>query len=163
MNLLLIGYARSGKDTAAEYLRDEYDISFKSSSIAACEIFLFDKLKDKYGYTTPEECFNDRQDKRVEWFEAILEYNEGDRARLAKEILKTSDCYVGMRSREEFEECKRQNIFDLVIWIDGEERVGKEEGSCELNKRDSDIIIDSNEGVDELNEHLDKLFSKLIK
>lgn len=163
MKLLIIGYARSGKDTAAEYLRDEFDISFKSSSLAACEIFLFDKLKDKYGYTTPEECFNDRQDKRVEWFEAILEYNKDDRARLAKEILKTSDCYVGMRSREEFEECKRQNIFDLVIWIDGEERVGKEEGSCELNKRDADIIIDSNDGADELNEHLDKLFSKLIK
>jgi len=157
MKLLLIGYARSGKDTAAEYLRDNFGLSFHSSSIAACNIFLFDALKDKYGYQTPEDCFNDRQDKRKEWFDLILDYNKNDRARLAKEILKTSDCYVGMRSRDEFNECVRQNIFDLIIWIDGEERVGKEEGSCELNKYDADIIIDSNQGPYELYRHLDRL------
>lgn len=157
MKLLLIGYARSGKDTAAEYLRDNFGLSFQSSSIAACDIFLFDALKDKYGYATPLDCFNDREDKRQEWFNLILDYNKDDRARLAKQILKTSDCYVGMRSRDEFNECARQNIFDLIIWVDGEERVGKEEGSCELNKYDADIIIDSNQGVEELHWHLKRL------
>ena len=161
MKLLLIGYAPSGKDTAAEYLRDNFNLSFQSSSMAACDIFLFDALKDKYGYTTPLECFEDRSDKRKEWFDLILDYNKDDRARLAKEILATSDCYVGMRSRDEFNECVKQNIFDLIIWVDGEERVGKEEGSCELNKRDADIIIDSNHGVEELHRHLYRLFSRL--
>ena len=98
---------------------------------------------------------------RKEWFDLILDYNKDDRARLAKEILATSDCYVGMRSRDEFNECVKQNIFDLIIWVDGEERVGKEEGSCELNKRDADIIIDSNQGVEELHRHLYRLFSRL--
>lgn len=160
MKFLLIGYARSGKDTAAEYLRENFGITFSSSSMSACNIFLFDKLKDKYGYTSPTDCFNDRDNHREEWFNLIKDYNKDDRARLAKEILRTSNCYVGMRSRDEFNECIKQNIFDLIIWIDGEERVGKEEVSCELNKYDADVIIDSNQGPDELYRHLDRLFNK---
>ena len=118
MKLLIIGYARSGKDTTAEYLNEKHSISFESSSLAACRIFLFNTLKDKYNYNSINDCFNDRDNHRKEWFDLILNYNKDDRARLAKEILKESDCYVGMRSREEFEECKRQNVFDLVIWVE---------------------------------------------
>ena len=116
--LLIIGNMRHGKDTLAELLNEEFGYTFESSSQSAANIFLYDELKDKYGYKTPEECFEDRVNHRQEWYEAICEYNKDDKARLAKGILERSDCYVGMRDRDEIEECLKQGIFDLVIWVD---------------------------------------------
>jgi len=124
--ILILGHARHGKDTFAEILRDHFDLKFKSSSVAASEIFLYDTLKDKYGYQTPEECFEDRVNHRQEWHELIVDYNKDDRARLAKAILKDADCYVGMRSGLEIEECKRQGLFDIIVWVDASERLDPE-------------------------------------
>jgi hypothetical protein len=80
-----------------------FGYNYKSSSLAASEIFIYDTLKDKYGYKTPEECFEDRVNHRAEWFDLICDYNKDDKARLAKEIMKSADIYVGMRSNEECE------------------------------------------------------------
>jgi hypothetical protein len=113
--LLLIGNARHGKDSLAEILNEEFGYTFESSSQSAANIFLYDLLKDKYGYTTPEECFEDRVNHREEWYLSICEYNKDDKARLAKSILEKSDCYVGMRDKEEISECMRQGLFDLII------------------------------------------------
>ena len=162
MKLLLIGYARSGKDTAAEYLRDNFNLTFKSSSLAACQVFLFDKLKDKYGYTTPEDCFNDRHNHRQEWFDEIKAYNKEDGAKLAKAILETSDCYVGMRNIDEFLVCKEQSLFDLIVWIDAEERVGVEHGSCNITKNEAHFVIENNGTEEEFKEKLFKL-GKLLE
>lgn len=62
--ILILGHARHGKDTLAEILNKEYGMTFMSSSQAANEIFLFDELKNKYGYKTKEESFNDRVNHR---------------------------------------------------------------------------------------------------
>ena len=121
--ILILGHARHGKDTFAEILRDQFGLKFKSSSVAASEIFLYDTLKEKYGYTSPEECFEDRVHHRQEWHELIVDYNKDDRARLAKDILKDADCYVGMRSGLEIDECKKQGLFDIIVWVDASERL----------------------------------------
>ena len=117
MKYLIIGHARHGKDTVAEMMQKLYGITFKSSSLAAAEIFIFDMLKDKYNYTTFTECFEDRVDHREEWHDLICEYNKEDKARLAKKILETSDMYVGMRSDAEIEECVKQGLFDKIIGV----------------------------------------------
>lgn len=97
MKLLIIGHKRHGKDTLAEIFRDNFGMTFNSSSNAAAEIFIYDALKNKYGYKSFKECFYDRMNKRAEWYDLICEYNVKDKARLAKDILKDNDCYVGMR------------------------------------------------------------------
>jgi hypothetical protein len=84
---------------------------------------LFDILKEKYGYKTLEECFEDRFNHRDEWFKLMCDYNYFDKTRLAKDITKDFDMYVGMRDIVEFQACIKNNIFDLVIWIDASERV----------------------------------------
>jgi hypothetical protein len=93
--LCVIGHCRHGKDSFAEILRDSIGLSFMSSSQAAADIFIYDELKDKCGYKTPEECFEDRMNHRTEWYRLICEYNKNDRTRLAKDILSRTDCYVG--------------------------------------------------------------------
>ena len=162
--LCIIGSARWGKDSLAELLNEEFGYTFESSSQSAANIFLYDLLKDKYGYSTPEECFEDRVNHRQEWYEAICEYNKDDRARLAKGILERSDCYVGMRDREEIEECLRQGIFDLVIWVDASDRLPEEDASSfNIDKSYADIIIENNEDYETFKEKVIRLGKVLLK
>ena len=143
--LLIIGHGRHGKDTVAEILLNYYGYQFKSSSELAAEIFIYDELKEKYGYQDFQECYVDRMNHRAEWYNLIKEYNKDDRAKLAKEILKMADCYVGMREREEILECKRQDLFDLIIWVDASQRCPLEPAdSFNIDTSLADIIIDNN-------------------
>jgi hypothetical protein len=145
LKFLVISHKRWGKDTFAEILKEEFGLRYESSSQAASNIFLYDLLKEKYNYKTKEECFNDRFNHRPEWFSAISEYNKDDKAKLAKEILKNSQFYIGMRDRKEIDECLNQNLFDLIIWIDASERLPEEDlDSFNIDKSYADIIIDNN-------------------
>ena len=161
--LCLMSHARSGKDTMAEILRDKFGLEFTSSSQAAADIFIYDELKDKYGYQTPEECFEDRFNHRVEWYELIRDYNKNDKARLGKEIVELTGCYVGMRDRDEINECIKQGIFDLIIWVDASERVPPESfESFNIDKSIADIIIDNNGTPEEFEKRVLRLGKILI-
>lgn len=164
IKLNILGYKRSGKDSAAEYWRDNFGMTFKSSSLAAAEIFIFDALMKKYDYESKEECYDDRMNRRDEWFNLICEYNKDDKTKLAREILNKTGAYVGMRSKEEVEACIKQNIFDLIIWIDAEERVGIEGSeSCTVTKEYADIIITNNGTEAEFKEKLNKVGKIIFK
>jgi len=156
--LLIISSARWGKDTFAEILRNNFDFSYSCSSQAASDIFLYKELKDKYGYKNSVECFEDRVNHRPLWYNMILDYNKDDKARLAKEILKVSDCYVGMRDREEIEECNRQGLFDLIIWIDASKRLPPEKSdSFNIDISYAHIIVDNNGTLEEFVEKVKRL------
>jgi hypothetical protein len=146
IKILVCGHAKHGKDTFAELLNEHFGLTFKSSSQSAADIFLYDALKDKYGYKTPEQCFEDRVNHRAEWKDLICDYNKDDRAKLAKEILKNSDCYVGMRDRAEINECMKQGLFDIIVWIDASDRLPLEPAdSFDIDKSCGDIIIENNQ------------------
>jgi dephospho-CoA kinase len=153
MKLLILGNARHGKDTLAELFQEHFGLTFMSSSQASADFFLYDQLKDKYGYNSPEECFNDRVNHRDEWYLAICDYNKDDRAKLAKEILKNSDCYVGMRDRAEINECMKQGLFDIIVWIDASDRLPLEPAdSFDIDKSCGDIIIENNQDYETFKE-----------
>ncbi len=71
LKLLVIGHGRHGKDTVCEMLRDEYNYNFISSSQFCADHFIYNDLKDKYGYTTAEECYADRHNRRADWYNMI--------------------------------------------------------------------------------------------
>ena len=81
LKLLVIGHGRHGKDTVCEILRDRYGYSFESSSQFCSRLFIYDQLKDKYEYTSEEQCYADRHNHRQEWYEAICDYNVPDPSR----------------------------------------------------------------------------------
>ena len=162
--LLILGHGRHGKDTFAEMLNEKYGLKFMSSSQAASDIFIYDILKEKYSYKTSEECYEDRSKHRKEWYEMICDYNKDDKARLAKGILENADCYVGMRDREEIEECMKQKLFDLIIWVDASERWPLEDASSfNIDKSCADLILENNGSLEEFEEkviRIGKVFSK---
>ena len=154
---------RHGKDTFAEILRDEFGLTFISSSQAAADIFIYDELKEKYGYTTSIECFEDSMNHRQEWYEMICDYNKDDKAKLAKGILSMADCYVGMRDRGEIEECIKQGLFDLVIWIDASERLPLEDAnSFNIDKSCADIIIENNDDYETFKSKVIRIGNSLL-
>ncbi len=162
--LLVIGSARHGKDTFAEILSQEFGMTFESSSQAASDIFLYESLKEKYKYKNPEECFEDRMNHRQEWYGLICEYNKEDKARLAKGILERTDCYVGMRDCVEIEECLKQGLFDIIIWVDASERLPMEDASSfNIDKSCAHIIIENNGTLEELEEKAMRLGKVIFK
>jgi hypothetical protein len=79
--VLIIGHARHGKDTLAEFIYEKIGMSYRSSSMACAEFFIYEKLKDKYNYTNVLECFEDRINHRIEWYDMIRYYNHLDEAK----------------------------------------------------------------------------------
>ena len=162
--LLIVGNGRHGKDSMAEILQEHFGLTFMSSSQAAADIFIYDELKEKYGYKTSEECFEDRSNHRTEWYEMICDYNKDDKARLAKEILKLTDCYVGMRDSGEIAECIKQGLFYRVVWVDASERLPLEpKESFNIKEDDADEFITNNGSLEEFTEKVIAFGNKYCK
>ena len=164
MKLLVIGYAGHGKDTAATMLGKLLELDCISGSQFACKEIVYPQLKSVYGYASPEDCFMDRTSHRQEWFEIIAHYNSVDPMKLTKEVMKEYDIYVGMRSERELLECKRQKIFDLIIWIDASKRVGPEQSeSCTVGPKMADITIKNDLTEIKLEQNLKELATDMMR
>lgn len=162
LKICVIGHARHGKDTAAETLRDNFGLTFQSSSQAAADIFIYDRLKNKYGYKTPEECFEDRVNHRKEWKDLICAYNEEDKTALARVIMENNDIYVGMRSNVELDSCIEAGIFDLVIGIFNPNKDLEPADSFDIDIwAKSDFIIPNGGTLEEFYEKVNFMYVKL--
>ncbi len=160
--LLIIGHGRAGKDEAAEFWERHFNFKAKSSSLAAAEIFIYDALKEKYGYKSFNKCYQDRHMHRAEWYDLVCDYNKYDRTRLAREIVKKTGSYIGMRDRSEILACMSEGIFDLVIWVDAGDRIDPEDNSSFNITTDlADIIIENNGTLQEYQDKLMRI-GKLI-
>lgn len=161
-DLLIIGHAQHGKDTTAEIIQHLTGMTFQSSSEAASQIFLYDALKDKYGYASPLECFEDRINHRTEWHNLISDFNTPDKAALAKHILMSSRMYVGMRSNAECEECLRQGLFSLVLGVWDPRKSLEHKGSFDIDIWEkSDFIIPNSGTLGDLTKRVEKLLPTL--
>jgi len=161
--LLIIGHMRHGKDTVAEMIEEFTGMSFKSSSEMAAEIFIYDELKEKYGYTSFIECYEDRMNHRAEWHNLICDYNIPDKAKLAKEILKLNDMYVGMRSQYEIQKCIDDNVFDMIIGVYDERKPLEPKDSFDIDLwKSSDIVIPNNSSLDDLKSKVEKICKYLL-
>jgi len=158
MKLLILGMKQSGKDTAAEYLNNRVGLKFMSSSLFFMRLPICKDLIKNKGYSSPEELFENRGKHRSELFDIICKYNEDSPIRLASEIFKQNDMYVGMRNKKEVEACKTRWPELLVIWIDAGSRGDLEDSSsCDIEKSQSHIIIDNSTTEIDFENRLEKL------
>lgn len=156
--LLVIGHGRHGKDTVCEILANRYGYSFESSSQFCSKLFIFDMLKDQYGYKNEEECYADRHNHRAEWYNAICDYNIPDPAKLGREIFKEHDIYCGLRNKKEFHAMKNTGVFDYAIWVDRSDYLPPEsKDSMSLEQWMADFTIDNNGTLEDLYFNVDAL------
>lgn len=161
MKIFVIGHGRHGKDTVGDVIRDMTGLTFRSSSMFCAEHVVTPWL-EKLGitYDSLEECYEDRVNHRVEWYNSIRAYNEGDESRLSSAIFAEYDMYVGIRSRVEFLASK--HLSDLSIWVEAGERVPQVDPTCKILATDCDIIIDNNGTEEELVEKTERLFALIL-
>jgi len=162
LKLLVIGHGRHGKDTVCEILRDKYNYSFESSSRFCSRKFIFNNLKDKYGYDNEEQCYADRHNHRAEWYDAICNYNVPDASRLGREIFQEHDIYCGLRNKKEFHAMRNTGVFDYAIWVDRSDHLPKEaKTSMSLEQWMADFTIDNNGTLQELEFNVSQLLKNI--
>jgi hypothetical protein len=162
LKLLVIGHGRHGKDTVCEILRDDYGYSFESSSKFCSQRFIYNDLKEKYGYANEEECYADRHNHRAEWYDAICDYNVPDAATLGREMFEAYDIYCGLRNKREFFAMQNTGVFDKVIWVDRSDHLPPEsENSMSLKQWMADHTIDNNGTLEDLRFNVRQLMSHI--
>lgn len=162
--LMIMGYARHGKDTVCDILKSRYGFNFISSSFFCAERVLFPMLKERYGYADVQACYDDRSEHRAEWFDAIHEFNNPDLGKLGRAILREYDIYCGIRNAREFHALKNSGAFDVSIWVDASHRREPEpKDSCTVEPWMADYILDNNGSVAELEFNLEILYRNKIE
>lgn len=156
MKFLILGFAQSGKDTFADYIVKEYSLKFKSASMLMAEKIIMPKFPNRY--TSVEECYADRVNHRSIWAKLLEEYIKDDKTKFIKEVFSESEIYCGLRSPTELLAAKKENLFDLSIWID-RNMCFEDKTSCRLTKYYADIIIENNGSLQDLYDKADRLFS----
>lgn len=144
VKILILGHGDHGKGTVAGIIEDLYGLRSCSSSWEACKEAYFPVLAQIYGYETPQECYDDRRNHRVECAECITEYNTPDPTRLARKILSKYDGYDGMRKNREYQPSK--SLFDVVIWVDAFGRGETSDPSMDIEYDESEMILIDNNG-----------------
>lgn len=158
MKILVLGDGEHGKGTLCKRVFKIYGMTAKSSSEFACEKFVYNQIKDEFNYSSIEECYADRREKRELWYKLITGFNTPKLHRLAEELLKDYDIYDGMRNIDEFNACMDAKIFDLIIWVDASERLPTEGSSMTIPKERADIIITNNASEEDFLDKVDRLF-----
>lgn len=141
-NIMMLGHGSHGKDTVCALLPKDFE--FINSSLEACAEAVFPALSKKYGYSSIEECYDDRRKHRVEWKELISAYNE-DPTRLGRHIYSKCNVYNGIHARDEFEALKKAGVIDYTIFVDAAERLPDSiDPSMDMTADDADFVIDNN-------------------
>ena len=164
LKLMILGYARHGKDTVAEILQNSLGLKFASSSFAAAEKVMVPYFKSKgITYASLDECYADRVNHRAEWYDQIKAHNTPDKARLAREIYAENDIYVGIRNIEEFEAVRNEGLFDYSIWVDRSEHQPPEPLSSNTTSPSmANYVIDNNGTLEQLKTRTISLYWDLI-
>ncbi len=155
MKLLVLGYARHGKDSVCGLL----GLPWISSSEFAGRKVVWPRMQDRY--ETWEQCFEDRHNHRETWFQLISEYNRDNPARLCSEVLEHSDVYCGMRAAREFEASR--HLVDLTIWVDAVWRLGYNDPTMGITADQCDLRIDNNGSLEDLKHKIQRIKACLLR
>lgn len=151
--ILVLGWAGHGKDTVSEILRDEFGLSFESSSRFCVNIARPYLAKKGIIYDSDEACFQDRVNHRSDWYTSISELNKDDPTHLGRLIFEQYDIYCGLRNIREFAALKAQ-LQPFSIWVDSSARGIPPESStsCTIKPEDADVILRNDGTLDQLRE-----------
>lgn len=154
--LMVVGHARHGKDTVAEMLVRMFNLTFIGTSMICAKTIMLPAFQVKgVCYCTAQQCFDDRANHRVFWYDTICQYNSPDKAKLGRAVYRTCDIYSGVRDWRELVAIKNEGLCDLIIWVDRTDHLPPEgEGSMRVKPWMADCILDNNGTLDDLQANL---------
>ncbi len=165
--VLVLGHARHGKDTVADFLLKLTESSYASSSEVAIQLLeeqIVERLRltDNELYYQFKEFFvtsglprwraimdfRYQKGMREILFDAIREFTKDDPSRLAVEVFASgSAIYVGMRSKVEFEASR--GLFDYVLGVIRPFMAAEPTMQIDV-QRESDCVLLNDSDLDEL-------------
>ena len=147
--LALSGPSQCGKDTVAEWFRDNCGLRYgRSTSAVICPHIA---AEDGISF---EEAFARRHEDRERWFRKGIELRKDDPAALVREVVKDGDIVVGVRDGAEFRAARDQGLFRLSIWID---RDVPDDPTLTYGPEECDLRLDNFDGIPELHRRLERL------
>lgn len=163
LKLMIFGYARHGKDTAAKVLCDTYGLTSCASSAFATFRVMMPYFESKgIKYASADEAYADRVNHRAEWFDQIKAYNTPDGAKLGRDLFAQYDIYTGVRNVIEFEAIKAAGLFNYSIWVDRSKLLPPEPvTSNTMSPEMADYIVDNNGTLSQLETNMRNLFLDL--
>lgn len=162
MKIVIIGHKNHGKGTFAHILR-EFGLTCMGTSQFATP-FMLERLKDKVAYSTPAECYADRDRFRPEWYEGLREYNTPNPCQLIEDILAHNDAAEGLRHIDEYKPLRASGKVDLFIGIDASKRLPLESPksmSLDVFKH-ADVILSNNDSQEQFEERARRFLTFLL-
>lgn len=149
---LILGHARHGKDTVAEYMNILGIKAVNASILWSARVY------EALGYKSIGACYEDRVNHRVLWGEMIALFCKDDKARLAKLVYAQSDVYCGCRRQDELDAVIAE--FDpVILYVDASKRIELESlASYSITVPDRAIVLDNNGSKEKLLAQVDALF-----
>lgn len=148
-NILILGQAGHGKDTFAKCLCEASNniLTSCSSSWFMAERVMREMAQSGYKhYSNLEACYYDRNNHRSYWFNVIRDYNEKHGLHhLAKELTSEYNIYTGMRNPQEYIAALDADIFNIIFYVDAEERVGNVNENHNTIELNSEMLVISND------------------
>lgn len=128
--ILILGHADSGKTTLATKLAQLLNLKYMDSSWFCAEHVVLPAMRE-HGrfYHDAKACHDDRSNCRELWRQIISAWCQ-PKDKLAIELLKVSDIYVGQRSLDEYRASK--GMFDFIIYCDAGNRVQSLDPSMQI-------------------------------
>jgi hypothetical protein len=151
MKVLVLGYSKSGKSTAAEAVAK----LIGSPPPVNTSDYLIRDFSESKG-VKPEEILKNKDQYRQELYIYGKSRQATDPAYPVTEALKDSKVVTGIRPKVQLKAVRQ--LFDLTIWID---RPGISKGATdELGPEDADVVIANDGTFDDLRINLEKVLDK---
>jgi hypothetical protein len=148
--IMVVGHGRAGKDTACEYLSRITSLRFAGTT----SLYLAKYVAARLGVTA-QEAYRTRHLNRNFWHRVGREIRKQDPSLLIRESLEKAEIVGGVRDLEEIVVCKKDQLVDLIVWIDND-RVGRD-STVKFSERDCDIVVQNHWTLEEFHHRLLRL------
>lgn len=112
-NILFVGYGRSGKDTAADFLHGKRNLVNAGSLSWHALPFMAEFLG-----VTLQKAWDERHENRQLWKDHLDRIRVQDTLFLVRLALKKGNIVTGLRARAEMDAAQASGFFSSIVWVE---------------------------------------------